>query len=146
MGMAATYNENAGIWLALCHGQITGEEFIRLNRTILEDPRRTSERRLLLAATEASWGAPLTEADVQRVTDLYRQSRATHTDARVAVVASSEGSQWAQLYAPLARQHGVSVIIFAHMEAACSWLGMDCGQAREWIEQQREFLKRPPTE
>ncbi len=142
MAMAATYNENSGTWLVLCLGQITGEEFAALSRAILEYPGHTSTG-LLLAAMEASWETPLTEADVQHFTELYRRSPATRTGARVAVVASAEGSKWTQLYGPLARQHGVSVIVFNHLEVACSWLGVDCGQAREWLDRQRRaFLER----
>ena len=102
-------------------GTVTHDELISHERDQIEDRSIKPGAVVLAYAADASFETDPEE--VRQLSDLY--GRGDIAMEKCAVVVNDDAYDRAQLFAAQGTGHGVSIVVFNDVEAACEWLGVD---------------------
>ena len=115
-------------------GTIRKEELFEHERRLMSDPQLPSAPRVIVDMTGASLDPALTRADIREFVDFYQHYRDKKTGTKIAIVAGKDFDK-ASLYSQLVAQWQVKAIVFTTFTPACTWLGVNETEVREWMEQ-----------
>jgi len=135
----------SGLVIEVWVGRITMEEVFDYVGRRWSDPNKSSERKIFVDITRASFDPSIGEKEIQQIIDLYQHRRDKTLVTRIAIVAGNDFDR-ASLFGQLAEQGKLNVIVFNSISTACIWLGVKILEVRECLERvHAELLGSSPT-
>jgi hypothetical protein len=138
--IAFHYDKEKRQVLKMIVGPMTRDELLDQEFRQMRHPDFPPAARMIVDISFAQM-PDVTENDIKSMTRIYEAYPQIARGAQVAILSTTEYAK-AQLFEIHARPHGVNVISFNMLETACSWLGMDIVEVREWMTKTREELMR----
>lgn len=118
-------------------GPISHEELLAHEHQQINDQSIHPRYSILVDATGAEFETTLEK--IQEMTDFYQTSTRAEK-VKCALLVSEEAYQLAMRFANQAKGYGIRVILFASLEVACIWLGIDPKMAMEELAKLRRGM------
>ncbi|HVM61511.1 MAG TPA: hypothetical protein VMV72_11670 [Verrucomicrobiae bacterium] len=124
MSIAYRIDKGMGFTLTRWDGVVTASEFLTHVQKLSSDPDWPPARRLHLTdLSTARLDSSMDEATVEKAAHLYGERRNEINGMKVAIVAG-DASKQAAVFERVIVQYGATAIVFNHVDAAATWLGL----------------------
>ena len=121
------------------NGAVTGEEWRASLKRLLEDPSFGSVTRHLADLRLADLGSTIDEAEIRDTVDFLAPYAKLLAGRRAAILAGKEFAK-AGIFEQLIARYSLTVVAFTFLDVACTWLGIEVGEAQPLLDKLRAQL------
>ena len=134
MGMIHLFDRPKNTIYVVWDGEINAETCINQARKLLAEPDWPAISRLIVDTQMAS--TTVTMEDMQIVAALFGEHPENVMKKKVAILAGSLFSR-ARTFGTLVEPFGISMLVFNHLDTACTFLGLDHTETEHMLERLR---------